>query len=266
GADVFGHQVDLSALEGGVGQRALAEVELAVHGEALGLERLCVDLAYQYGLVEVGRADGDLWLAGRRAGTAAPSRRARAEQQREQRRPKGEHAETPHWVLLPDLEWDAPRRCAAIGGGVYQPFCDAPMSGIWRRLRARCEPFQRPQASAADSRTARDRSPGETARRSSAAKPSSVPMAMIATSSAPMNSCPSSCCAMPSMISRPSPPAPSTAASVAVATTCTDEMRSPARMEGSARGTSTSRSSCSSRIPIPRPASIASGSTWRSPA
>src|SRR6476661_6952555 len=62
--------------------------------------------------------------------------------------------------------WDAPRWCVAIGRGVYQPDCDAPMSGIWRELRigsvARCA-----HASAAVSRTALDppRRPGETAMR-----------------------------------------------------------------------------------------------------
>src|SRR5439155_11068852 len=67
--------------------------------------------------------------------------------------------------------------------------------------------------------------------------------------------------ATPRKMYTPSPPAPIAAAMVAIPTLTTVAMRTPARMTPAARGSSTSRSSSPSVIPIPRPASRTAGST-----
>jgi hypothetical protein len=52
---------------------------------------------------------------------------------------------------------------------------------------------------------------------------------------------------------------------VAVATTCTAEVRMPAMISGVATGTSTCHSTWRPRMPIPSAASRTSGSTERTP-
>ena len=60
---------------------------------------------------------------------------------------------------------------------------------------------------------------------------------------------------------RPSPPPAINAASVAVATTCTAEMRMPVTMTGAASGSSSRPKICVPRMPIPFAASTVSAST-----
>ena len=55
------------------------------------------------------------------------------------------------------------------------------------------------------------------------------------------------------------------AAIVAVPTETTAAMRTPARITGRARGSSTSRSLWASVMPMPVAASTTAGSTWRMP-
>ena len=83
----------------------------------------------------------------------------------------------------------------------------------------------------------------------------------MATMTAPANSCTVSCWPKPSTMKRPSPPHDTTAASVAVATTCTLAVRTPAIISGTAIGISTRRSSCQPVMPMPVAASRTSGST-----
>jgi len=59
----------------------------------------------------------------------------------------------------------------------------------------------------------------------------------------------------------PRPPPPAIAAIVAVAITKMAEIRTPARISGSASGSSTRRSTCASVMPMPRAASTTSRST-----
>jgi hypothetical protein len=71
--------------------------------------------------------------------------------------------------------------------------------------------------------------------------------------------------AMPRKTYVPSPPAPTAAAMVAVPTETTAAMRTPARITGKARGSSTMRSRCASVMPRPVAASITARSTSRMP-
>ena len=63
----------------------------------------------------------------------------------------------------------------------------------------------------------------------------------------------------------PNPPPPISVASVALATTSTAAIRSPASITGRARGSCTFHNSCQVDIPNPRPASTMAGSTPRMP-
>ena len=64
----------------------------------------------------------------------------------------------------------------------------------------------------------------------------------------------------------PSPPPPAKTASVAIATVETVAIRRPATISGTDSGSSTRQSSCRSVMPMPLPASFASGGTFASPA
>ena len=67
-------------------------------------------------------------------------------------------------------------------------------------------------------------------------------------------------------MNRPRPPPDRIAPIVAVAITCSVAVRKPPVMIDDARGSSMSRRICRSRSPMPRPASMSSRSTDRSPA
>ena len=75
--------------------RAPMPMPVAVDGEAVGLEGLGVDLGHELGFVEA--VAMPTLIGGARA---APSRRARADNQREQRRPEGKRAGHPHGSFL----------------------------------------------------------------------------------------------------------------------------------------------------------------------
>src|SRR3954470_23042790 len=102
--------------------------------------------------------------------------------------------------------------------------------------------------------------------RSSPAKRSSVAAASAATASAPTRSSGKSRVPMPAVISSPSPPPPTKAASVAAATIWTAAVRMPANITGRARGISMRRMIWLSESPWPRAASTISASTERTPA
>ena len=68
---VLGEDVDLAGLEGREDDLAVAQLELALDGEAVRLEDLGVELAEDLLLVEVRRADGDLLPGAGRAGGEA---------------------------------------------------------------------------------------------------------------------------------------------------------------------------------------------------
>ena len=99
GADILGHQVDLVRRKGLVANLAGAEGKQALDPEALGLERLGVDLGHQLGLVEAVRADpyGGLVLG---RDERAPTRRPDDRERSQDRRPEGESAGLPHGFLL----------------------------------------------------------------------------------------------------------------------------------------------------------------------
>src|SRR3546814_20427278 len=64
------------------------------------------------------------------------------------------------------------------------------------------------------------------------------------------------------MMKRPSPSAPTNAAMVAVATTCTAAVRTPALSSGAATGSSTRRGTSTAVMPIQRAASLRSPGPW----
>ena len=74
-----------------------------------------------------------------------------------------------------------------------------------------------------------------------------------------------SCWPKPSLMITPRPPPPTSAARVAVATTWTAAVRTPAAISGTASGSSTRSSTAQPDRPIPRAASTTSGSTSRMP-
>src|SRR5262245_18464375 len=96
-----------------------------------------------------------------------------------------------------------------------------------------------------------------------AAKNSSVATAKAATASPPTTSCGMLRVPMPAVISSPSPPPPTKAASVAADTICTAAVRMPAKITGRASGTLIRRMTWRSVMPWPSPASTMSGSTSR---
>ena len=71
---------------------------------------------------------------------------------------------------------------------------------------------------------------------------------------------------IPAEIRSPNPPPPPNVASVAVPTFSTSAVRTPARISGTASGSSTLVSTPSGDIPMPRAASVSVGSMPRSPA
>src|SRR5699024_2564228 len=112
------------------------------------------------------------------------------------------------------------------------------------------------QASAAFHHSPRGRATCSTTRPSQ-----STSNASNATSNAPENSRLFRYRLMPVMIRMPNPPPLMKAASVAVPTSSTSAVRTPARITGTARGSSTRTSTARADIPIPRPASTSLGST-----
>ena len=101
--------------------------------------------------------------------------------------------------------------------------------------------------------------------RSTIARPASTAMASSAAGIAPERIIRVSDRASPATIGSPSPPAPMNAASVAVPTSITAAVRTPAMMTGVASGSRTSRRICPSVIPSACAADTAAGSASRTP-
>ena len=87
----------------------------------------------------------------------------------------------------------------------------------------------------------------------------------MAAGTAPASICETSTEAMPRKMKTPRPPPPMAAAMVAVPIVVTAAMRTPAKMVGAARGSSTWKSLCRSVIPIATADSTTAGSTPRMP-
>src|SRR3712207_1293974 len=96
---------------------------------------------------------------------------------------------------------------------------------------------------------------------SSDPKPTSVMSARTATENEPASSMVVSLSWVPSTISSPRPPPPMNVARVALATTCTAEVRMPAKITGAATGNCMRVRICPPESPMPRAASMTSGLT-----
>src|SRR5687768_4554610 len=96
-------------------------------------------------------------------------------------------------------------------------------------------------------------------------KPTSVMMAKAATENEPASNMVVSLSWVPSTISSPRPPPPMNVAKVALATTCTAEVRMPAKITGAAIGSCMRVSTWLPESPIPRAASMISRRTSLNP-